>query len=148
MYLMFCKWQVWKVTDGMTTTLCTHLEDKHAELYPELCDRLHLNHAHCSLPTLSPSVPDDFTQEGFREWLMHFIAADDQVQCPLTGPLLPLTPIDDSSQLMLLSVKSFENCSCMLGLVILKTGIYHIGQRQLNLSLRSMKSVTESRKSE
>jgi hypothetical protein len=30
----------------------------------------------------------------------------------------------------------------------LKTGIYHIGQRQLNLSLRSMKSVTESRKSE
>ena len=63
-------------------------------------------------------------------------------------PLLPLTPIDDTSQLMLLSAKSFKNCSHMLGLVILKTGIYHIGQRQLNSSLRSTKSVTESRKSE
>jgi hypothetical protein len=71
----------------MTTTLHTHLEDKHAKLYPELCDQLHLKHAHHSLPTSSPSVPDDFTQEGFCERLTHFIAADDQVQCPLT-PLI------------------------------------------------------------
>src|SRR6267154_1067874 len=118
MYLLSRRWQVWKVTDGMTTTLRTHLEDKHAELYPEL-----------------------------RERLTRFIAADDQVHVHLL-PLLPLTPIDDTSQSMLLSAKSFENCSRMLGLVILKTGIYHIGQRQLNLSLRSTKSVTESRKSE
>jgi hypothetical protein len=72
----------------MTTTLRTHLEDKHAKLYPELRDRLHLKHAHHSLlPTSSPSVPDDFTQEGFRERLTRFIAADDQVQCPHT-PLI------------------------------------------------------------
>src|ERR1700685_2848472 len=62
-------------------------------------------------------------------------------------PLLPLTPIDDTSQLMLLSAKSVNNYSHPLWLVILKTGIYHIGQRQLNLSLRSTISVTESRKS-
>ena len=74
----------------MTTTLRTHLEDKHAELYPELRDRLHLKHAHHSLPTSSPSVPDSFTQEGFRERLTRFIAADDQVQCPL----IPLIAAD------------------------------------------------------
>jgi len=90
MYLISRRWQVWKVTDGMTTTLRTHLEDKHAELYSELRDRLHLKHAHRSLPTSSPSVLDDFTQEGFHERLTHFIAADDQVQCSLT----PLTAAD------------------------------------------------------
>ena len=87
MYPISHRWQVWKVTDGMTTTLCTHLEDKHTKLYPELHDRLHLKHAHHSLPTLSPSVADDFTQECFHEQLMHFIVADNQVQCPLT-PLI------------------------------------------------------------
>jgi hypothetical protein len=78
-YLTSHRWQVWKVTDGMTTTLRTHLEDKHTDLYPELRDRLHLKHAHHSSPSSSPSLPEDFTLEGFRERLTRFIAADDQV---------------------------------------------------------------------
>ena len=146
-YLITRRWHVWKVTDGMTTTLRTHLEDKHADIYPELCDRLHLKHAHRTSASSAPTLPEEFTLEGFRKRLTHFIAADDQVFMLV---LLSLITTDEDrllSLLILSSVKSFKNYSPMLGLEILKIRIYHIGRRQHSLSLRSMKSVMESRKS-
>jgi hypothetical protein len=63
--------------------LCIHLEKEHAELYKATCEEKGWNYGP-KLP--QPQVGDmrksalpPFSPEGFLEYLIRFVAADDQV---------------------------------------------------------------------
>jgi len=115
MYLISRRWHVWKVTDGMTTTLRTHLEDNTPNcILSFMIGSISSMHTTLYQPRhpLSLTIsPKKVFVNGSRALLRLMIRYSVHIL-----PLLPLTPIDDTSQLMLLSAKSFENCSRMLGL--------------------------------
>lgn len=86
-YLYTRDWQVWKNTDGVTTTLRTHLKQQHGEEYERIASALKLKHADNSThPTLSVSRPHGpFELEEWIKLLIKWIVVDDQVCYPISS---------------------------------------------------------------
>ncbi|KAH9841623.1 uncharacterized protein C8Q71DRAFT_340874 [Rhodofomes roseus] len=95
------KWQTWRNTNGITTTVRRHLERMHGDLYGPTVKTLGLKHANDHQHSKSGKV-DEAEVFSVGEWvkkLVRFIVVDDQaislVDCPEFRELLLFGPGPD-----------------------------------------------------
>jgi hypothetical protein len=73
---------VYKNTDGITTTIWTHLKQRHSEEYEKVVSLLKLKHSHDlnhpTVPTSSPQGP--FELDEWIRLMIRWIVTDDQVR--------------------------------------------------------------------